>query len=43
MVAKVSEDADNVAGLIRAGAVDLVINTPFGRAPRTDGSLIRAA
>ena len=43
MVAKVSEDADNVAGLIRAGAVDLVINTPFGRAPRTDGSLIRTA
>jgi len=43
MVAKVSEDADNVAGLIRAGVVDLVINTPFGRAPRTDGSLIRTA
>ena len=42
-VAKVSEDADNVAGLIRAGVVDLVINTPFGRAPRTDGSLIRTA
>ena len=43
MVAKVSEDPDNVAGLIRAGVVDLVINTPFGRAPRTDGSLIRTA
>jgi len=43
MVAKVSEDADNVAGQIRAGVVDLVINTPFGRAPRTDGSLIRTA
>jgi len=43
LVAKVSEDADNIAGLIRAGAVDLVINTPFGRAPRTDGSLIRTA
>jgi len=43
MVSKVSEDADNVAGLIRAGVVDLVINTPFGRAPRTDGSLIRTA
>jgi carbamoyl-phosphate synthase large subunit len=42
-VAKVSENADNVAGLIRAGVVDLVINTPFGRAPRTDGSLIRTA
>jgi carbamoyl-phosphate synthase large subunit len=42
-VAKVSESDDNVAELIRAGKVDLVINTPFGRAPRTDGSLIRTA
>ena len=42
-VAKVSESQDNVAELIRAGRVDLVINTPFGRAPRTDGSLIRTA
>jgi carbamoyl-phosphate synthase large subunit len=42
-VAKVSEGPDNVAELIRAGRVDLVINTPFGRAPRSDGSLIRTA
>jgi carbamoyl-phosphate synthase large subunit len=42
-VAKVSEDPDNVAALIRGGAVDLVINTPFGRAPRSDGSEIRRA
>jgi carbamoyl-phosphate synthase large subunit len=42
-VAKVSESDDNVAGLIRAGKVDLVINTPFGREPRSDGSLIRTA
>jgi carbamoyl-phosphate synthase large subunit len=42
-VSKVSESDDNVAELIRAGKVDLVINTPFGRAPRTDGSLIRTA
>ena len=42
-VAKVSESPDNVAELIRAGRVDLVINTPFGRAPRSDGSLIRTA
>jgi carbamoyl-phosphate synthase large subunit len=42
-VAKVSESADNVAELIRAGRIDLVINTPFGRAPRSDGSLIRTA
>ena len=42
-VAKVSEGADNVVELIRTGAVDLVINTPFGRAPRSDGSFIRTA
>src|SRR5438128_11506670 len=42
-VAKVSEDDENVVGLIRAGDVDLVINTPFGRAPRSDGSFIRTA
>jgi carbamoyl-phosphate synthase large subunit len=42
-VAKVSEGPDNVAELIRAGRVDLVINTPFGRAPRSDGSFIRTA
>ena len=29
--------------LIRDAEVDLVVNTPFGRGPRTDGSLIRAA
>ena len=33
-VSKVSESTANVADLIRAGKVDLVINTPFGRAPR---------
>jgi carbamoyl-phosphate synthase large subunit len=42
-VAKVSEGPDNIVELIRAGRVDLVINTPFGRAPRTDGSYIRTA
>jgi carbamoyl-phosphate synthase large subunit len=42
-VAKVSEGPDNVAELIRAGKIDLVINTPFGRAPRSDGSYIRTA
>jgi carbamoyl-phosphate synthase large subunit len=46
-VAKVSESRDgekqNVAELIRAGRVDLVINTPFGRGPRTDGYHIRTA
>ena len=42
-VAKVSEGPDNVAELIRASKIDLVINTPFGRAPRSDGSYIRTA
>ena len=42
-VAKVSEAEDNVEARIRAGDIDLVINTPFGRAPRTDGSRIRTA
>jgi carbamoyl-phosphate synthase large subunit len=42
-VAKVSEGEDNIAVAIGSGKVDLVINTPFGRAPRTDGSRIRTA
>ncbi len=42
-VAKVSEGADNVAGLLRDGKVDLVVNTPFGREPRSDGWFIRTA
>jgi carbamoyl-phosphate synthase large subunit len=42
-VAKVSEGPDNIVELIRAGGVGLVINTPFGRAPRSDGSAIRSA
>jgi carbamoyl-phosphate synthase large subunit len=47
-LAKVSEAAATrgertVADLIRDGEVDLVINTPFGRGPRTDGYFIRTA
>jgi carbamoyl-phosphate synthase large subunit len=42
-VSKVSESENNVAELIRAGHIDLVINTPFGRGPRTDGYHIRTA
>jgi carbamoyl-phosphate synthase large subunit len=46
-VAKVSEGSrsgePDVVDLIRAGRVDLVINTPFGRGPRTDGYHIRTA
>jgi carbamoyl-phosphate synthase large subunit len=42
-VAKVSEGHPNAVDLIAAGRVDLVINTPFGRAPRSDGAAIRTA
>ena len=42
-VAKVSEGPHNVAEWIRDGKVDLVINTPFGRGPRSDGYFIRTA
>jgi carbamoyl-phosphate synthase large subunit len=42
-VAKVSEGGPSVVDLIRDGEIDLVINTPFGRGPRTDGSFIRTA
>jgi carbamoyl-phosphate synthase large subunit len=42
-VAKVSEGGRTIADRIRDGEVDLVINTPFGRGPRTDGYFIRTA
>jgi carbamoyl-phosphate synthase large subunit len=42
-VLKRSEGRPNVADLIAAGRVSLVINTPFGTGARTDGSVIRAA
>jgi carbamoyl-phosphate synthase large subunit len=42
-VAKVSEHGRSVVELIGAGAVDLVINTPFGSGPRSDGWRIRTA
>jgi carbamoyl-phosphate synthase large subunit len=42
-VAKVSEGVHNVVDLIRDGKIDLVVNTPFGREPRSDGSFIRMA
>ncbi|MGZ8637660.1 MAG: carbamoyl-phosphate synthase large subunit, partial [Actinomycetota bacterium] len=42
-VAKVSEGGRSIADLIRDGEVDLVVNTPFGRGPRTDGYFIRTA
>ena len=42
-VLKRSEGSPNVEELIHGGQVDLVINTPFGRKPRTDGYFIRTA
>jgi carbamoyl-phosphate synthase large subunit len=42
-VRKRSEGESNVVDLIRGGRIDIVINTPFGRGPRTDGSEIRMA
>jgi carbamoyl-phosphate synthase large subunit len=42
-VTKVSEGGPSVVDLIREGRVDLVVNTPFGRGPRTDGYFIRTA
>jgi carbamoyl-phosphate synthase large subunit len=42
-VRKRSEGSPHAVDLIEGGGVDLVINTPFGRGPRTDGFFIRAA
>jgi carbamoyl-phosphate synthase large subunit len=42
-VAKVSEGGRSIVDLIRDGEVAMVINTPFGRGPRTDGYFIRTA
>ncbi len=38
-----SEGTPSVIDMIEEGRVDLVINTPFGRGPRTDGYHIRTA
>ncbi len=45
VVRKVSEPGDgpHVVDLIADGVVDLVLNTPFGVGPRSDGYLIRTA
>jgi carbamoyl-phosphate synthase large subunit len=40
-VPKRSEGGPNATDLIAAGEIQLVINTPFGREPRTDGYFIR--
>ncbi|MGH3145967.1 MAG: carbamoyl-phosphate synthase large subunit, partial [Rubrobacter sp.] len=41
VVPKIGELGEDVLGLIEAGDVDLIVNTPWGRGPRTDGYLIR--
>jgi carbamoyl-phosphate synthase large subunit len=41
IVPKIGELGEDVLGLIEAGGVDLIVNTPWGRGPRTDGYLIR--
>ncbi|MFL5736482.1 MAG: carbamoyl-phosphate synthase large subunit [Actinomycetota bacterium] len=42
-VPKVSEGDTSVVERIRDGEIDLIVNTPFGRGPRTDGYFIRTA
>jgi len=42
-VLKVREGRPNVVDLIKSGQVDLIINTPWGKGPRTDGYYIRTA
>jgi carbamoyl-phosphate synthase large subunit len=42
-VRKVSEGSPNVVDQILEGEIDLVINTPFGKGPRSDGYYIRTA
>jgi carbamoyl-phosphate synthase large subunit len=43
VVRKVGEGADNVVDRIRAGRIDVVVNTPEGSGPRSDGYEIRTA
>jgi carbamoyl-phosphate synthase large subunit len=41
VVPKIGELGGDVLRMIEAGEVDLILNTPWGRGPRTDGYLIR--
>lgn len=38
-----SPDGPDIGDLIRAGEIEMVFNTPFGRGPRSDGYYIRTA
>ena len=42
-VNKVSEGSPHVVDLIRAGEIDLIINTPLGSVAHSDGMQIRTA
>lgn len=42
-VLKIREGSPNVVDLIKQDSIDLVINTPLGKGPRTDGYHIRTA
>jgi carbamoyl-phosphate synthase large subunit len=43
VVRKFSEGGPNIVDRIAAGGVDLILNTPMGSGPRSDGYEIRAA
>jgi carbamoyl-phosphate synthase large subunit len=43
VVHKVHEGSPNIVDLIRGGQIDVVVNTPQGSGPRTDGYEIRTA
>ncbi len=43
VVAKLGEDGVDAVELIRSGSVQMVVNCPRGRGPRSDGEHIRAA
>ena len=42
-VAKIGEEGTDAVRLIRSGKIQLVVNSPRGRGPRTDGDHIRGA
>ena len=43
VVAKIGEDGTDAVGLIRSGAVQLLVNSPRGRGPRADGEQIEGS
>jgi carbamoyl-phosphate synthase large subunit len=43
VVKKMHEGSPNVMDLVKTGKIDLIINTPSGKEPQSDGALIRSA